>query len=375
MTVIPGRCEASNYDVQLHIGESQDSPMRQLAHLGSGPSDHPGMTGASWSARLVSVWKLLFCAAAIASALPGPAHAQTYPTRTVTLVIPFAPGGSNTVVGRAIADKIGELLGEKIVIDNRPGAGGTVGTRAVAKSEPDGYTLLLSFTGTMAIAPSLYKNVGYDPRRDFAPIGMIGNAPNSLVVHPSFPAKTLAEFVAYAKANPGKVNFGSAGAGTVSHITGEYFAASAGIKLVHIPYKGTGPALTDLLGGHIPMAFAPIPASHANVSAGLLRALAVTSTARSSLLPDVPTVAESGFPGFDASLYYGLVAPAGTPRAVIDKLNKALRGALASDEVKKQLGLDGTEITPGTPEAYADYIDKDEKKWSALVKASGVEQE
>ena len=322
----------------------------------------------------MNVWKLLFCAA-IACALPGTAHAQTFPTRTITLVIPFAPGGSNTVVGRAIADKIGELLGEKIVIDNRPGAGGTVGTRAVAKSEPDGYTLLLSFTGTMAIAPSLYKNVGYDPRRDFAPIGMIGNAPNSLVVHPSFPAKTLAEFVAYAKANPGKVNFGSAGAGTVSHITGEYFAASAGIKLVHIPYKGTGPALTDLLGGHIPMAFAPIPASHANVSAGLLRALAVTSTSRSSLLPDVPTIAESGFPGFDASLYYGLVAPAGTPRPVIDKLNKALRDALASDEVKKQLGLDGTEITPGTPEDYADHIDRDEKKWSALVKASGVEQE
>jgi tripartite-type tricarboxylate transporter receptor subunit TctC len=323
----------------------------------------------------MSVVKRLLCAATVMIGCAGMAHAQTFPTRTITLVIPFAPGGSNTVVGRAIADKIGELLGEKIVIDNRPGAGGTVGTRAVAKSEPDGYTLLLSFTGTMAIAPSLYKNVGYDPRRDFAPIGMIGNAPNSLVVHPSFPAKSLAEFVAYAKANPGKVNFGSAGAGTVSHITGEYFAASAGIKLVHIPYKGTGPALTDLLGGHIPMAFAPIPASHANVSAGLLRALAVTSTSRSSLLPDVPTIAESGFPGFDASLYYGLVAPAGTSRPVIDKLNKALRDALASDEVKKQLGLDGTEITPGTPEDYADHIDKDEKKWSQLVKASGVEQE
>src|SRR5664279_3222221 len=278
----------------------------------------------------MNVCKLLLCAA-IACALPGPAHAQTFPTRTITLVIPFAPGGSNSVVGRAIADKIGELLGEKIVIDNRPGAGGTVGTRAVAKSEPDGYTLLLSFTGTMAIAPSLYKNVGYDPRRDFAPIGMIGNAPNSLVVHPSFPAKTLAEFVAYSKANPGKVNFGSAGAGTVSHITGEYFAASAGIKLVHIPYKGTGPALTDLLGGHIPMAFAPVPASHANVSAGLLRALAVTSTTRSSLMPDVPTISEQALPGFDASLYYGLVAPAGTPRPIIDKLNRELQAALASN--------------------------------------------
>ena len=205
------------------------------------------------------------------------AYAQNYPTRAITLVIPFAPGGSTSIVGRAIADKMSELLGEKVAVDNRPGAGGTVGTKAVAKSDPDGYTLLLGYTGNLAIGPSLYRNPGYDPRKDFAPIGMIGNAPNSLVVHPSFPAKTVAELVAYAKANPGKVNFGSAGAGTASHITGEYFARAAGIKLVHIPYKGTGPVLTDLLGGHIPMAFAPIPASHTNVAAGKLRALAVTS--------------------------------------------------------------------------------------------------
>jgi tripartite-type tricarboxylate transporter receptor subunit TctC len=303
------------------------------------------------------------------------ANAQNYPNRAITLVIPFAPGGSTSIVGRGIADKMSELLGEKVVVDNRPGAGGTVGTKAVAKSDPDGYTLVLGYTGTLAIGPSLYKSVGYDPRKDFAPIGLIGNAPNSLVVNPSFPAKTVAELIAYAKANPGKVNFGSAGAGTASHITGEYFARTAGITLVHIPYKGTGPALTDLLGGHIPMAFAPIPASHPNVSAGKLRALAVTSTTRSGLLPDVPTMAEAGLPGFDASLYYGLAAPAGTPRTIIDTLTKVLREALASDEVKKQLGNDGTEITPGTPEDYADFIDKDEKKWAQLVKASGVEQE
>src|SRR6195256_949719 len=324
------------------------------------------------------IWKTWLCATALAFGLPGAldeAQAQNYPNRAITLVIPFAPGGSTTIVGRGIADKMSELLGEKVVVDNRPGAGGTVGTKAVAKSEPDGYTLVLGYTGTLGIGPSLYKNVGYDPRKDFAPIGLIGNAPNSLVVHPSFPAKTIAELIAYAKANPGKVNFGSAGAGTVSHITGEYFARAAGITLVHIPYKGTGPALTDLLGGHIPMAFAPIPASHANIAAGTLRGLAVTSTTRSSLLPDVPTIAESALPGFDASLYYGLAAPAGTPRPIIDKLNKALQAALASDEVKKQLGLDGTEITPGTPEDYADFIDKDEKKWAQLVKASGVEQE
>ena len=323
-------------------------------------------------------WKKRLCAAIATFAIGAasyPAHAQDYPNRPITLVIPFAPGGSTSIVGRGIADKMSELLGEKIVIDNRPGAGGTVGTKAVAKSDPDGYTLVLGYTGTLAIGPSLYKKAGYDPRKDFAPIGMIGNAPNSLVVHPSFPARSVAELIAYAKQNPGKISFGSAGAGTASHITGEYFARSAGISLVHVPYKGTGPALVDLIGGHIPMAFAPIPASHANVSAGTLRALAVTSSARSGLLPDVPTIAEAGVSGFDASLYYGLVAPAGTPRPIVDKLNKVLRDALASAEVKRQLSSDGTEITPGSPEDYADFIDKDEKKWAQLVKASGVEPE
>jgi tripartite-type tricarboxylate transporter receptor subunit TctC len=324
----------------------------------------------SWNASLCMVALVLGIGCGL-----DRARAQSYPNRTITVVIPFAPGGSTSIVGRVIVDKMSQLLGQSIVLDHRPGAGGTVGTKAVAKSDPDGYTLLLGYTGTLAIGPSLYKNPGYDPRKDFVPIGMIGNAPASLVVHPSFPASTVNELIAYAKAHPGKVNFGSAGAGTVSHITGEYFARSAGITLVHIPYKGTGPALSDLLGGHIPMAFAPIPSTHANVSAGLLRALAVTGSSRTSLLPDVPTMPEAGLPGFEASLYYGLVAPAGTPRPVIDRLNKALRAALASEEVKKQLALDGTEITPGTPEDYAAFIDKDERKWSELVKASGVEQE
>jgi tripartite-type tricarboxylate transporter receptor subunit TctC len=320
--------------------------------------------------------KALLCALLLAlPGISGRADAQTYPTRPITLVIPFAPGGSTSIVGRGVADKMGELLGEKVVVENRPGAGGTVGTKAVAKSDPDGYTIMLGYTGTLAIGPSLYKNPGYDPRKGFAPIGMIGNAPNSLVVHPSFAVKTVAELIAYAKANPGKVNFGSAGTGTVSHITGEYFARAAGITLVHIPYKGTGPALTDLLGGHIPMAFAPIPASHPHVTAGTLRALAVTSQSRTSLLPEVPTIAESGLPGFDASLYYGLVAPAGTPRPIIDKLNETLRAALKSDELKKQLVQDGTEITPSTPEEYAAFIDKEETKWSQLVKQSGAKEE
>ena len=303
------------------------------------------------------------------------ARAQTYPNRTITLVVPFPPGGSTSIVGRLIADKMSQLLGRSIVVDNRGGAGGTVGTKAVTKSEPDGYTLLLGYTGTLAIGPSLYRNVGYDPRKDFAPIGMIGSAPSSLVAHPSFPAKTVAELIAYARANPGKVNFGSAGVGTVGHITGEYFAHAAGIQIVHIPYKGTGPAMSDLLGGHIPISFSPVATTSGNVKAGLLRALAVTSINRSKLLPDVPTMIEAGVPGFDASLVYGLVAPAGTPPAVIERLNKALRDALVSEDVTKQLELDGTVITASTPEQYADFIDKDEKKWSELVKVSGVEPE
>ena len=323
----------------------------------------------------MSILKQLLCAAAMLVLSASLAHAQNYPAGRSRSSSPLRRAAAPRSSAAASPTRWANCLGEKIVVDNRPGAGGTVGTKAVAKSEPDGYTLLLGYTGTLAIGPSLYKNPGYDPRKDFAPIGMIGNAPNSLVVHPSFPAKTLAELIAYAKANPGKVNFGSAGAGTASHISGEYFASAAGIKLVHIPYKGTGPVLTDLLGGHIPMAFAPVPASHSNVAAGKLRALAVTSATRSGLMPEVPTIAESGLAGFDASLYYGLVAPAGTPKPVIDKLNKALRDALASDEVKRQLGNDGTDITPGTPEDYAALIDKDEKKWARLVKASGVEQE
>jgi tripartite-type tricarboxylate transporter receptor subunit TctC len=316
--------------------------------------------------------------ALVSAALAGSANAaraQSYPNHTITLIIPFPPGGSTSIVGRVIADKMSQLLGQAIVVDNRGGAGGTVGTKAAAKSEPDGYTLLLGYTGTLAIGPSLYRDVGYDPRKDFVAVGMIGNAPSSLVVHPSFPVNTVAELIAYAKANPGKVNFGSAGIGTVGHITGEYFAREAGVRIVHIPYKGTGPAISDLLGGHIPMTFSPVAATAGNVKAGLLRALAVTSLHRSELLPDVPTMIEAGMRGFDAVLAYGLVAPAGTPSAVIDRLNEALRAALASDEVKKQLALDGTEITPGSPEAYADFIDKDERRWADLVKASGVEPE
>jgi tripartite-type tricarboxylate transporter receptor subunit TctC len=325
-----------------------------------------------------NVPKVLLLSATLIVALAAAATsawAQDYPNRPITLIVPFPPGGSTTIVGRIIADKMSETLGQQIIVDNRAGAGGTVGSRAAAKSSPDGYTILLGYTGTLAIGPSLYANVGYDPRRDFAPIGRIGTAPNTLVVHPSFQVRSVAELIAYAKANPDKVNYGSAGVGTVSHVCGEYFATAAGIKLTHIPYKGTGPVITDLLGGHIPMAFAPIPATHENARNGNLRMLAVTSTVRSTLVPEVPTIAESGVTGFEAVLRYGLVAPAGTPRAIVDRLNKELKAALDSDELRRRLAIEGAEPLPSTPGEYGADIDREETQWAKVVKASGAKAE
>jgi tripartite-type tricarboxylate transporter receptor subunit TctC len=314
----------------------------------------------------------LLAALALAAA---PASAQDYPNRPITLVVPFPPGGSTTIVARIVADKMSEALGQSIVVDNRGGAGGTIGTRAVSKAAPDGYTILLGYTGTLAIGPSLYANTGYDPRKDFVPIGRIGTAPNTLVVHPSTPAHSVGELIAYAKANVGKVYYGSAGIGTVSHVCGEYFATAAGMKITHIPYKGTGPAITDLLGGHIPMAFAPVPATHENAKAGKLRMLAVTSAVRSTLLPDVPTIAETALPGFEAVLRYGFVAPPGTPPAIIARLNAALNTALANPDVRARLAVDGAEPLPSTPEEYAADIDREETQWSKVVKDSGAKAE
>ncbi len=312
---------------------------------------------------------------ALASGTATLAAAQSYPTRPITVVVPFPPGGSTSMVARIVTDRMADAIGQPFVVDNRGGAGGTLGTRQVAKSAPDGYTILLGYTGTLAIGPSLFPNTGYDVRTDFAPIGRIGVAPATAVVHPSFPARSVAELISYAKAHPGEVNFGSAGIGTVGHVAGEYFAIATGIKLTHIPYKGTGQAITDLLGGHIPLSFSPIPSVHESAKNGLLRMLAITSVARSSLAPDIPTIAESGVPGFEAVLRYGLVAPAGTPRPAIDRLNKALQVTLASEEVRSRLAVEGAEPLPSTPEEYAADIDREEIQWSKVIKASGAKAE
>jgi tripartite-type tricarboxylate transporter receptor subunit TctC len=258
------------------------------------------------------------------------------------------------------------------VIENRGGAGGSIATRQVAHATPDGYTLGLGGTGTLAVDPTLYPNAGYDPRKDFAPIGLIGTSALVLVIHPSIPAHNVKELIAYAKANPGKLNFASAGVGSGIHLAAEYFKVQAGIEMTHVPYKGSAPALADLVGGHVSMYFSSLPPAIGLVKDGKIRALAVTGLKRSPIFPELSTVSESGLPGFEAVLHYGIVAPAGTPKPIVQKLNAALRQAVMSDELKQKLAADGTEPLASTPEEYAADIDKEETKWSVIVKKSGA---
>jgi tripartite-type tricarboxylate transporter receptor subunit TctC len=309
--------------------------------------------------------------AALAASLSS-AIAQDYPSRPITLIVPFAPGGSASVMARLAADKMSETLGQQIVVDNRGGAGSTIGARLAAKSAPDGYTILLATNATLGIAPNLQHNVGYDARKDFAPIGLIGAVPSVLVVLPTYPAHTLGDLIKLGKDSGKAIDFGSPGIGTVNHLAGELIAIKTGIKLRHVPYRGAALALNDLLGGHIPLLISAIPNVHSHIKAGTMRALALTSARRSSLLPEVPTVAESGLADFDMTLTYGMVAPAGTPRAIVERLNKALNAALANDEVRTQVAREGAEPTPTTPDEYAAIIDRDEAKWSALIKAVGL---
>ena len=308
-----------------------------------------------------------------AAAFPFGARAQAdYPARPITLIVPYAAGGGNDVLARGVAEPMGKTLGQAVVIENHGGAGGSLGTRQVAKSAPDGYTLGLGGTGTLAVDPTLYPNVGYDPRKDFAPVGLIATSPLIILVNPSLPAHNVQELIALAKKQPGKLNYASAGRGSGIHLGTVLFALTAGIELTHIPYKGSGPALTDLLGGHVALYFSSLPPAIGLVKEGKLRALGVTGLKRSPIFPDVPTVAEQGLPGFEAVLHYGIVAPAGTPRGIVDKLNAALRTALNSDEVHKRIATEGAEPLPTTPDQYAADIDREETKWSALVEKAGL---
>jgi len=301
------------------------------------------------------------------------AAAEEYPDRPITLVVPFPPGGTNNIMARAVADKLSETLGQQVVVENRGGgAAGTISTRQFAKSAPDGYSLLLAYTSNLASGPNLFPDVGYDPRKDFAPVGLIASASAILVAHPSLPANNVAELIALMRKTGPSFQFASPGVGTVNHLAAELFAQKAGLKFAHIPYKSSGGAMTDLIGGHVLVQFTPIPVARGPVESGLIRALGVTGLERSVLMPDVPTIAESGLPGFEVSLRYGIVAPAGTPRAIIDKLNKELDAALATDEVKKRILNAGAEVLAGTPEDYAAVIDREEKMWGELIRSIGL---
>ncbi len=308
-------------------------------------------------------------------ALTTPAHAQDYPTRTVTLVVPYPPGGGVDAMARIVADKLSAALGQQVIVDNRGGGSGLVGTRAVIKSAPDGYTLFLGHTGSISINPSLYANSGFDPRKDFTAIGLIASMPVVLIAHPSFPAKTIGEVVALLKANPGKYNLGTSAVGTGGYMSAELFKSVTGINAQIIPYKGTSGVMNDLLGGHVPVAFGVLPPAMGNIQSGTLRVIAVLGDRRWSGLPDVPTSAESGLPGFESVLHYGLLAPAGTPRPIVDKLNAALRALVNSDEVKKRIHAEGGDTLTSSPEEYAADIDQEEKKWSALIRKLNLKVE
>jgi tripartite-type tricarboxylate transporter receptor subunit TctC len=305
---------------------------------------------------------------------PLPAAAADYPSRPIVLIVPYPAGGGNDVIARLVADKMSQSLGQQIVIENRGGAGSTIGTRAVARSAPDGYTILIA-TSSLAINPSLYPDAHYDPRKDFAPIGLIARSPNVVAVNPSLPAHSIAELIALARKQPAGLQFASTGIGTSTHLAATLFATMAGIKLTAVPYKGVAPALTDLMGDHVPLMFCPTTGVVGLVQEGKVRALAVTGATRSPLFPDLPTVAEAGLPGYEAVLHYGLVAPAGTPHEIVARLNAALNAALANDDVKRRLAIDGAETLPSTPEDYAADIAGEEAKWSEIIKKSGVKAE
>lgn len=313
----------------------------------------------------------LFAACLVMASAP---HAQEagYPKQPVTLVVPFPAGGPTDAMARVLALKLGERLGQPVLIDNRGGAGGGIAAELVAKAPADGHTLFFGTTGTMAINPSLYSKLRYDPVKDFAPVSLMATTANVLVVSPQVPAKNLAELVALAKAKPGELTYGSAGNGSSNHLSGELFRSAAGIQINHIPYKGSAPAMIDLLGGRLSMMFDTIAQQTQNIAAGKVHALAVTGPARSPLLPNVPTAQEAGLKGFDVTIWYGVLAPRGTPAPVVERLHREMAAVMATEEMKKRMEADGAEARINTPTEFAALIKSDTAKWAPVVKNSGA---
>jgi tripartite-type tricarboxylate transporter receptor subunit TctC len=314
---------------------------------------------------------LRFAAVALLVLAQG-VFAQGYPNKPLKLIVPFPPGGPTDIVGRLMAQKLSEGLGQQIVVENRAGAGGTVGSDAAAKATADGYTLLYGSTSTLAIAPSLYPNLPYQPLQAFAPISLVSIGPIFVTVHASVPAQTLAEFIALARSKPGQLNYSSAGNGTPPHLAGELFKSVAGVNLVHVPYKGGGPAVAGLVAGDVQAVFEGLPVLGPHIRAGKLRALAITGGKRHPSLPDVPTAAEAGLANYDAHFWSGLVAPFGTPQEAIARLNAETRKALAAKEVRELLARQGVEPRDTTPGEFARFIAAEIDKWAGVVKASGA---
>jgi tripartite-type tricarboxylate transporter receptor subunit TctC len=331
------------------------------------------MARMSW--QIIRSFIVILATAHVIAGAAGPAAAQIYPTRPVTIVVPFAAGGGNDILARLIAQHMGQALGQQFVIENRAGAGGTIGARAVAKAAPDGQTLMVGHSGVFGVAPALYADPGYDPRRDFAPIGLIASYQQILVTHPSLPVHNVADLIALARKQPGKITYASAGVGSGSHVSTELFSVMADIKLTHIPYRGTGAMQGDLVGGHVDMAISTFPSVFGQIRSGLLRTIAVTGEARSSIFPDVPTIAESGVPGYAAVIHYGMVAPAGINPAIADRLNAELRAALGSEDVRARIAEEGGEALPGTRDQQAKDLAEEEAKWGALVRKLGIRSE
>lgn len=321
---------------------------------------------------------ILAVAVASLAALASPAlHAQApYPSRAITMIVPQAAGGTNDIVGRVVSAKLAEVLGGPVVVENRVGAGGNVGTQAAAKAPKDGYTLLMTISSSQAINPALYKDPGFDPVKDFKPVSLIGAVPNVLLANPSFPAKNVAELLAMAKAKPNDLQYASAGNGTLNHLLGAMLATMGGVEIQHVPYKGVAPAMNDVMGGQLPLVFASLPSSIGQIKAGKLKPLAVSGAERSPVLPEVPTVGET-LPGYNGTLWIGLFAPAGTPPDILAALEKAMAKVLAAKDLREKLEQSGVEMAaapdkPVTPAQFAKILDEDIAKWAKIVKASGA---
>lgn len=312
---------------------------------------------------------------AIFMAFASFAHAQSWPSRPLRMIVPTAPGGGTDLTGRLVAAKLSEALGQQVVVENRGGGGGSVGADNVAKATPDGYTVLLGSIATHAVNPALYKKLPYDQIRDFAPISLIGTVPNVLVVHPSLPAKSMQEFIAYAKANPGKINYGSSGVGSPPHLSMELLRSLTGINVVHVPYKGAGPALIDLLGGQVQAMCTSLSAQLSYIKAGRVRALGVTTAKRNLQLPEVPTIAESGVPGYEVTIWYALFAPVATPKAIVQRLNAEMVRFLNTTDMKERMASHGMDAASSTQVELAAHVKAETVKWAKVAKDAGATAE